>query len=499
VTTSGGTANTLPLFSTGTDIENSVVTQSGTSVGINTAAPAATLDVNGTANVRGNLSSTAFVNSASGYEIGGSLFAFSVGQQNSNSFFGSAGNTTTTGTFNIGTGFQALQSVTSGAWNTAAGATALASNTTGSYNTAMGEEALVSNTSGTDNTALGMRTLDYNHTGSYNTAVGEGALLQDTGNYNSGFGYYALQGNTAGTYNTGAGFAALYNNVTGNYNSALGYDAGTDSGVTISNATAIGAFADVKASNSMVLGSIAGVNFAAADTNVGIGITAPTAKLHIGSPSGGAATTGLRIEGPSRSGTGAFAASLGGFGDFDVDAPGIVGGRFTVKENGRVGIGTASPDNTLSVNGTADKTGGGSWAVFSDRRLKNLNGNFSSGLSQVLRINPIRYRYKEANGMDIHDTEEHIGLVAQEVQKVIPEAVTQNGKGYLLVNNDPIIWAMLNAIKEQQQQIQKQRALVRTQAAAIRNLNAELRETRQSVVKIKAQIQTAQPTLLANK
>jgi hypothetical protein len=363
----------------------------------------------------------------------------------------------------------------------------------------MGEEALVSNTSGTDNTAYGMRALDYNSTGSYNTAVGEGSLLKDTGNYNSALGFYALQGNTAGAYNTGAGYAALYNNVTGNYNSALGYYAGTDSSVTISNASAIGAFADVKSSNSMVLGSIAGINAAPADTNVGIGITTPIAKLHIGSPSGGAATTSLRIEGPSVSGTGASDISLGGFGGFNIDAPGIVGGRFTVKENGRVGIGTAFPDTVLSVNGGADKTGGGSWAVFSDRRLKNLDGAFKPGLSEVLRIKPIRYRYKEVNGMDIHDSDEHIGLVAQEVQRVIPEAVTQNSKGYLLVNNDPIIWAMLNAIKEQQQQIRKERALVRAQAAAIRNLNADLRETKQSLLTIRTQFQAAQTRLLASK
>jgi len=44
--------------------------------------------------------------------------------------------------------------------------------------------------------------------------------------------------------------------------------------------------------------------------------------------------------------------------------------------------------------------------------------------------------------MGIRDTDEHVGLVAQEVQKVTPAAVTENSSGYLLVNNDPIIWTM---------------------------------------------------------
>jgi trimeric autotransporter adhesin len=71
------------------------------------------------------------------------------------------------------------------------------------------------------------------------------------------------------------------------------------------------------------------------------------------------------------------------------------------------------------------------------------------------------------------------------VQKVIPEAVTENSKGYLLVNNDPILWAMLNAIKEQQKEIGE--------------LKSELRATRQSLRKVKAQVTAAQPALVAAK
>src|SRR6202008_2180980 len=124
----------------------------------------------------------------------------------------------------------------------------------------------------------------------------------------------------------------------------------------------------------------------------------------------------------------AHAVSLGGWGDFGIDAYGAPDARFVVRENGRVGIGTPFPDNILSVNGSADKVGGGSWGTFSDRRLKDLKGGYSSGLAEVLRINPVRYRYKDQNGMGINDREDHVGLVAQEIQKVIPEAVSENSK-----------------------------------------------------------------------
>jgi hypothetical protein len=78
--------------------------------------------------------------------------------------------------------------------------------------------------------------------------------------------------------------AGGYGNIGGNYNSAIGYFArpGSDN---LTNATAIGANAQVNASNSLVLGSIGGVNGATGDTKVGIGTTAPLATLHVVAPS----------------------------------------------------------------------------------------------------------------------------------------------------------------------------------------------------------------------
>ena len=59
VTTTGGAANTLPLFTTATNIQNSAITQTGSGatakIGINTATPATALDVTGGATVRGTL------------------------------------------------------------------------------------------------------------------------------------------------------------------------------------------------------------------------------------------------------------------------------------------------------------------------------------------------------------------------------------------------------------------------------------------------------------
>lgn len=142
--------------------------------------------------------------------------------------------------------------------------------------------------------------------------------------------------------------------------------------------------------------------------------------------------------------------------------------RMRIASNGRVGIGTSAPDQLLSVNGDASKVGGGSWQTFSDERLKKINGSFDSGLKAVMRLQPLRYEYKPDNAMGLTSVGERIGVNAQAVQQVVPEAVTKNAQGYLMVNNDPIIWTMLNAIKEQQKEIAELKRQIRQLRATTR-------------------------------
>src|SRR5580658_5093210 len=186
--------------------------------------------------VNGNLSSSASVsgstvNAATAFNLDGNAFAFGS-HSTSNSFLAFAGNATAAGNNNLGIG-----------------QTALLNHATGSGNTAAGVAALKLNGSGSNNSALG---------------------------------YLALTDNTTGASNTAVGNNALAINTTGSNNTALGVNAGPDPAhQALSNSTAIGADAMVTANNSMVLGSINGVNGATADTLVGIGTTAPAAKLDV--------------------------------------------------------------------------------------------------------------------------------------------------------------------------------------------------------------------------
>jgi hypothetical protein len=156
----------------------------------------------------------------------------------------------------------------------------------------------------------------------------------------------------------------------------------------------------------------------------------------------------------------------------------------TIREDGNVGIGTYNPGSfKLVVNGSAAKPGGGSWSVFSDVRLKEINANYKAGLSEISKLNPVRYSYRDNNELRLPANEEFVGLVAQEVQSVIPEAVEENSDGYLMVNNDPIIWTMVNAIKE----LEDQNNELRTQNQQIRQrievLEREMEQYQFAVVK----------------
>ena len=114
---------------------------------------------------------------------------------------------------------------------------------------------------------------------------------------------------------------------------------------------------------------------------------------------------------------------------------------------GQVGIGTDAPTTTLEVNGTASKPGGGSWTTTSDARLKDVHGNFSKGLPEILALHPVLYNYKTGNVRNHPSDTTHVGLLAQEVQEVFPEAVFMQKDGYLSLNNDPIFLAYINAIQ----------------------------------------------------
>ncbi len=193
-------------------------------------------------------------------------------------------------------GYGAISAIT-GHENTGLGTLTLTYLNSGRSNTALGYGALFNLRGGTNNTGVGVRTMVNVTNASYNTSLGDSSLFWTSGNYNNAVGHKALQNNTSGTENVGLGSFNLSNtsngsfntavgnragmiNNTGSYNSYFGY--GTSSSTTnFVNTTAIGALAYVSQNNSMVLGSINGVNGATADTKVGIGTSTPDSTFSV--------------------------------------------------------------------------------------------------------------------------------------------------------------------------------------------------------------------------
>ncbi len=118
-------------------------------------------------------------------------------------------------------------------------------------------------------------------------------------------------------------------------------------------------------------------------------------------------------------------------------------------QNKRVGIGDSSPSYQLELStDSAAKPGTSSWTVASDERLKDINGDFTRGLDTLAGLYPVYFNYKTDNALDIPSDREYVGLIAQDVQTVIPEAVRTGIEGFLSIESDAIFWTMLNAIKE---------------------------------------------------
>lgn len=154
-------------------------------------------------------------------------------------------------------------------------------NSLGKWNSFFGVGAGQANIQGADNSFFGALTGLVN-AGGENSFFGSQAGISNTdGILNTFVGWQSGYSNVQGNTNTFIGVGTDFNssNSTGNGNTLLGIRARVDSGV--SNGTAIGGRALVTQSNSLVLGSINGVNLANADTNVGIGTTAPTERLHV--------------------------------------------------------------------------------------------------------------------------------------------------------------------------------------------------------------------------
>ena len=97
----------------------------------------------------------------------------------------------------------------------------------------------------------------------------------------------------------------------------------------------------------------------------------------------------------------------------------------------------------------------------SDLRLKNLGNEYTSGMDKLNRLKIYNYTFKN------EPKKKRVGVVAQELMKIFPDAISKDESGYYVIRQEDIFFAMINAIKDFDKKIKEI-------IANITNLNKDL-------------------------
>jgi hypothetical protein len=255
--------------------------------------------------------------------------------------------------------------------------------------------------------------------------------------------------------------------------------------------------------------------FIKSDGNVGIGTSSPESKLHIGSVNvvhkntGSFDTNSVMIVHPNvtsnaiiddpkdclflgRDGTSgeAYAAfakfSICRYENISTSSRtrldiGLTHESFSwenvmsLRSNGDVGIGTKHPTCKLHVDGdffakTSISTNGDITAFLaSDKRLKNNITPIQNPLEKLKKINGYTFDWIEKK--DIHSNKGNdIGVIAQEIEEVLPEITTTRDNGYKAVRYEKLTPFLISCIKDQQKQIENQQTQIENQQSQIDEL-----------------------------
>lgn len=139
-----------------------------------------------------------------------------------------------------------------------------------------------------------------------------------------------------------------------------------------------------------------------------------------------------------------------------------------IRGNNRVGIQVLAPTYALELpnNATAGigQARANAWITYSDGRLKSERRALPYGLATIMQLQPLQYFQANSNQDEkgnIQIAKEgatQIGFIAQELEQVVPEAVTrptEEGKDYWGVDYTRLVPVLTKAIQEQQESIQK--------------------------------------------
>lgn len=219
--------------------------------------------------------------------------------------------------------------------------------------------------------------------------------------------------------------------------------------------------------------------------NVGIGITAPTARLQVNgsnqniivaNASSGYGAVDLQSAGTSKLSLG-YAGSNGNYGaqtiagDVSIKAnntnihfvtgSGNAATSMYISSSGSVGVGRTAPGEKLDIGtGNGRVESGYNWLTTSDLKFKTNISELKGSLSKIIKLRGVRYDLKTDNNINRGEGK-NIGFIAQELENQYPELVETDRSGTKSVSYDKMTAILLEAIKEQQKQIDSLRKEVK--------------------------------------
>ena len=197
--------------------------------------------------------------------------------------------------------------------------------------------------------------------------------------------------------------------------------------------------------------------------SVGVGTSAPTKLLTVGSST---ATSGIgnngifvNIDGgaavTAKSGTsgvevqvnaeGSTQGTIGTYSNHPVDFRVSNSNVMWLSTSANVGIGQTSPAYKLDVTGTIRATG--DVIAYSDRRVKQDIVTLENSVDLVKKLRGVSYK-------KIGEDDQKIGVIAQEILEVLPQVVSKDENGMYSVAYGNMAGLFIEAIKEQQAHIE---------------------------------------------
>jgi hypothetical protein len=116
--------------------------------------------------------------------------------------------------------------------------------------------------------------------------------------------------------------------------------------------------------------------------------------------------------------------------------------------NSRVGIGTTTPSQALQVAGNIIASG---TITPSDARYKKNIAPITEPMEKLEQLNGVTYNYRPEDFPEMKFTDkQQVGLIAQDVEKVFPQLVFEDDKGYKGVDYVKLVPLLIEAVKSQE-------------------------------------------------